>query len=105
MLLESDPSSGFTYAFYGDLSYCQSYSDKNILYPEVKYNFVTSKDSLKDRVFLVKDIIDKTGSSILKKSFSVKPILLLEDTLTKQLIYFKYNERSTFNFPFFFYIH
>lgn len=69
----------------------KSYSD-NVLYPDSKYKFITVLDSLTNKVFLVKDIKEP---SVLEK-----PILILEDTLTKKLIYFKYEPKYDFDFPF-----
>lgn len=101
--LIDNPISGFNHAFYADLKYCQSAYDNNVIYPDKKYNFVTVKDSLKNRVFLVEDIIDKTGKEWNETSNSyyfAKPIFVLKDTLNGQKIYYKYDKEYEHNFPF-----
>ncbi|SFI14090.1 hypothetical protein [Halpernia frigidisoli] len=47
--LIDNPISGFDHTFYSDIKYCQSAYDNNVIYPDTKYNFVTVKDSLKNR--------------------------------------------------------
>lgn len=101
--LIDNPISGFRQAFYSDLKYCQSKYDNNVVYPDKKYNFVTVKDSLKNRVFLVEDIIDKTGkewNEAYKTDHFAEPIFVLRDTLSEQKIYYKYDKEYEDNFPF-----
>jgi len=101
--LIDNPISGFNHAFYADIKYCQSAYDNNVIYPDNKYNFVTVKDSLKNRVFLVEDIIDKTGKEWNEASNSdyfAKPLFVLKDTLSGQKIYYKYDKEYEHNFPF-----
>ena len=95
-------ASYLSYSFYGDLSdFSGDKRSSVVIYPSDEYNFVTSADSLKDKIFLVKDIVDKTGAPILEISYSTKPIFMLEDTLTKQIIYYKYEgQYPSSNFPF-----
>ncbi|MBA0885348.1 hypothetical protein [Flavobacterium undicola] len=101
--LIDNPISGFNYAFYPDLKYCQSAYDNNVIYPDTKYNFVTVKDSLKNRIFVVEDIIDKTGkewNEASKTDYFAKPLFVLKDTLSGQKIYYKYDKEYEHNFPF-----
>lgn len=101
--LIENPISGFNYTFYSDLKYCQSEYDNNVIYPDTKYKFVTNKDSLKNRVFLVEDIVDKTGkqwNEESKSDYFAKPIMLLKDTSSGQKIYYKYDKQYEHNFPF-----
>ncbi|HLU86483.1 MAG TPA: hypothetical protein VKZ44_01935 [Taishania sp.] len=90
----------FNSAFYSDLSYCQELYDKNVIYPEKRSPNETSKDSLINRVFLVKDIIDKYGNPYRGSSSINHPIFELEDTTSNQIIYYIYSERYEYNFPF-----
>lgn len=101
--LKEDAISGFEYNFYAELKYCQSAYDNNVIYPEAKYKFSTEKDSLKNRVFIIDNIIDKNGTawdSIATTTFLDKPFFVLKDTLTKQIIYYKYDRENAYNFPF-----
>ena len=101
--LIDDPISGFDHAFYSDLKYCQSAYDNNVIYPDIKYNFVTVKDSLKNKVFLVEKIIDKTGqerNESSKTDYFAKPLFVLKDTVSGQRIYYKYDKEYEHNFPF-----
>ena len=61
------------------------------------------KSSLKNKTFLVENIIDKTGqewNENSKTDYFAKPIFLLKDTLTGQKIYYKYDKEYEHNFPF-----
>lgn len=101
--LIDNPISGFDHTFYSDLKYCQSAYDNNVIYPDSKYNFVTVKDSLKNKTFLVENIIDKTGqewNETSKTDYFAKPLFVLKDTLTGQKIYYKYDKEYEHNFPF-----
>jgi hypothetical protein len=98
--LQDDAIFGFTYAFYSDLKYCQSY-DNNVIYPDIKYKFNTVKDSLTNRIFVVDNIVDNNGNAYSgSSSFLDKPLFVLKDTTTKQIIYFKYDKQYENNFPF-----
>ena len=93
---------GFDFAFYKDLKYCQSAYDNNVAYPDAKYNFNTAKDSLLNKIFIVEDIIDKTGATYnnINSLLLDKPIFSLIDLKTKQRLYYKYDSKYDFNFPF-----
>lgn len=101
--LIDNPVSGFNHTFYSDLENCQSTYNNNVIYPDSKYNFVTVRDSLKNRIFLVEEVIDKTGkewSEAYKSDIFAKPIFVLKDTLNGQKIYYKYDKEYEHNFPF-----
>jgi len=98
--LKDDAISGFTYAFYSDLKYCQSAFDNTVIYPDSRYKFNTVKDSLANRIFIVQDIVDKSSAAFKGSSFLDKPIFILKDTVTQQLIYYKYDTKYEHNFPF-----
>lgn len=98
--LNGDAISGFGYAFYSDLKYCQKAYDGNVIYPDIKLNSVTVKDSLRNRTFKVENIVGKDGGPFLGGSILDKPILALKDTKTGQTIYYVYNKRSEYKFPF-----
>ena len=97
--LTDNPILGLDYTFYSELKYCIKQYDKNILYPDAN-GVNTSKDSLANRIFKVEDIISKDGNSITGNSYTQTPIFKLKDTLTKQIIYFIYDQNYSFNFPF-----
>jgi hypothetical protein len=97
--LVDNPIFGLDFSFYNDLKYCQKQFDINVIYPS-KNAYTTSKDSLINRIFLVEDIIDKNGKSIIVQSLGEPPIFKLIDTLNKQIIYYKYNDKSSSSFPF-----
>ncbi|HEY1192616.1 hypothetical protein [Flavobacterium sp.] len=90
---------GFSHAFYSDLKYCQSSYDKNVIYPSKEFYFNTAKDSLLNRVFIVQNIVDKNGNT-LDNSLYEKPIFVLKDSLSKQIIFYKYNVKSEHDFCF-----
>jgi hypothetical protein len=90
----------FTGAFYDDLKYLQSNFDENVIYPDSVYKYITVKDSLINRIFAVEKIIDKSGDEYNTLVNYSKPIFILKDTLTKQIIYFRYDYQNESNFPF-----
>lgn len=101
--LIDNPISGFGHTFYSDLKYCQSEFDNNVIYPDTKYNFNTVKDSLMNRIFLVENIVDKTGQVWNESSntdYFAKPLFVLKDTVSGQRIYFKYDKKYEDSFPF-----
>lgn len=101
--INEEPAASFDHTFYSDIKYCQSPLNSNVIYPDTRHNYRTVKDSLKNKVFIVYDIIDKTGQrwneNSKNDSFS-KPIFVLKDTISAQYIYYKYDEEYEFNFPF-----
>ncbi len=99
--LKEDAISGFNHVFYEDIKYCQSLYDKKVIYPETKFFFRTEKDSLANKIFLVDKIISKNGNvhSGLSSLYD-NPIFILKDTVTKKIIYYKYDKQYEFNFPF-----
>jgi len=92
-------SLGFHYTFYTNLEYCQS-GFNNVIYPDPKYTFKTVSDSLANRIFKVEDIVDNNGNSYKDGGPRDKPIFVLKDISTNQLIYYKYDKRYLHNFPF-----
>lgn len=101
--LKDGALSGFGHTFYSDLKYCQSAYDNNVIYPNTKYNYNTEKDSLVNHIFIVENIVDKNGitwNDKIKSSYLDKPLIVLKDTLTKQIIYYKYDKEYENNFPF-----
>jgi hypothetical protein len=99
--LKSDAISGFSHTFYSDLKYCKSAYDNNVIYPEQKYFFNTVKDSLMNRIFIVENIVDKSGASLTNSDLTIEtPIFVLKDTTTKQMIYYKYDKKYEHNFQF-----
>ena len=49
----------------------------------------------------MEDIVDKNGNAYSgSNSFLDKPLFILKDTTTKQIIYFKYDKESENDFPF-----
>lgn len=98
-LKDKPSSSAFGNRFYGDIKYCQNSYDDNVIYPNDKYNWKTTQDSLANRIFLVEDIVGKDGKALSEGSAS-EPIFLLRDTVTKQIIYYLYSKGYSGYFPF-----
>ncbi len=88
------------YSSYSIFNRTQFDRERRVLYRDhskgTLAQYYTTPDSLFNRVFLVTDIIE---SDELK--YSDDPLLVLEDTLTKQVIYFRYNKRVGHYWPFF----
>lgn len=99
-LKENPSSSSFRNSFYADLEHCQEYFSNNVIYPDVEYNFKTVPDSLENRIFLVEDITGKDGKAYTASSIMDMPILKLRDTMNNQVIYYWYNKRDEYSFPF-----
>jgi hypothetical protein len=98
--IRDNSKSGFDNTFYSDLKYCQKLFDNNVMYPETKFTFKTAKDSLVNRIFLVEDIIGKDAKPFISGSILDKPIFILRDTSSKQVIYYLYDTKYEHNFPF-----
>jgi hypothetical protein len=98
--LKENVISGFSHSFYGDLKNCQKLYDNNVIYPDTKYTFNTVVDSLVNRIFLVENIIGKDGNTFSGGSYFGKPIFMLRDTITKQVIYYLYDKQYEHDFPF-----
>lgn len=98
--LKDNAVSGLNYTFYGDFQHCQKPYDKNVLYPDVKFSFITIMDSLANREFIVEDIVGKDGKLFSGGSFLEKPIFVLKDKISNHVIYFLYDQKYEHNFPF-----
>jgi hypothetical protein len=87
------------YSFYSDFKYCYSALNSKVVYPCKDRYYTTCKDSLKNRQFLVKNIVTKYG--VESKAGDIEdPIFVLEDNKTKQIIYYRYNRSHEYLFPF-----
>ena len=97
VLMKINPNAvaGFANRFYGDLSYLQSPDDLRMLYP-----FGSIRDSLRNRVFSVDDVVNNAGVSYTSNKHIGNAILVLRDTSSGQIIYFKYDSYYEHNFPF-----
>lgn len=101
LLKASDkPNMGYKNFFYGELKYCEKPYDPHILYPKNNSAWQTDRDSIKDRIFRVEDIVNYKGEPLSSSTMFDKPILVLRDTTTDQIIYFKYDPDFEFYFPF-----
>jgi len=98
--LVDNPISGLTYAFYAHPKDGKSLVDAKVLYPDVKYSFKSVADSLSGRIFRVTDIVNEEGLPYTHSFLAKQPYLVLTDTLTKQVIYFKYDSKYEHNFIF-----
>lgn len=100
----SEKATSLNYMFYGALKDCQELFNNNVLYPDKQYAFSTDKEKLTNRIFSVEQIINKEGKEFVGKASKYNaPILLLKDTTSKELIYFKYDTKNTvlnYYFPF-----
>jgi hypothetical protein len=102
LVFDNDQILGLDSRFYDDYSVFNTTrwdSSRNVIYPDNSIegigNLFTTPDSLFNRVFLVTDIIESD-----ELRYSDDPLLVLEDTLTKQIIYYKYDKRSEHDWPF-----
>lgn len=104
LIINKDATSGFGNTFYNNLKYCKDNFNDNVLYPEKQYKWNTSKNLLSNRIFKVENIVDKNGNTWTNEMRSPygldEPIFILKDTITNQIIYFKYNTQYDFEFPF-----
>lgn len=98
--IKDNAASVFAHTFYGDLKYCQSSLDNNVIYPDSKDKFNTVKDSLVNRIFLVEDIIGRDGKTFSSDYYFEKPIFMLRDTTSKQVFYYFYDKQNGNKFPF-----
>ena len=102
--LNSEKAISLNYMFYGALKDCQELFNNNVLYPDKQYAFSTDKEKLTNKIFSVEQILNKEGKEFVGKASKYNaPILLLKDTTSKELIYFKYDTKNTtinFYFPF-----
>lgn len=88
--------------FYNNLDNCQSALDNNVIYPYENQKGRTINDSLSNRIFLVEKIIDKNGNDYNQKNgISEESFFVLKDTLSKEIIYFRYNAFNENLFPFY----
>lgn len=101
--LTDNSTSNFNLAFYSDIKYCQSGYDRNVIYQDKNHNSQTEKDSLANRIFIVENIVDKTGkdwNETTPISRLDQPIFILKDKLRGQIIYFRYDKDHEGDFPF-----
>ncbi len=102
--IDPKPTGNLGYCFYGSLKDCQTAFNENVLYPEKDHKSTTSKTNLEGRIFNVDKIIDKHGNDFTGKVSRINaPILILKDTTTKEIIYFKYDGKyaaTSYGFPF-----
>lgn len=98
--LKSEGILGFQHTFYGKLKYCENQYDNNVLYPDPKHDFLTIRDSLVNKVFVVENIINDVGISLSSESLTENPIFVLRDIKTDEIVYFRYDSRYEHNFPF-----
>ncbi len=102
--IDPKPTGNLGYCFYGTLKDCQTVYNDNVLYPEKDYKFNTSKTKLEGRIFSVDKIINNEGNDFSGKASRINaPILILKDTTTKEIIYFKYDVKyatTSYGFPF-----
>jgi hypothetical protein len=101
--IKDDKKSGLSCMMYDSLIYLQKPYDKNVIYPESKNSPYSNYDSLQGRTFVVDNIVDKAGADwTVEKKGNVfdKPIMMLRDTITNQVIYYSYDASSSYNFIF-----
>lgn len=94
----SENTNAFSCKFYDTLEFCKTPHSRNVVYPKINYivmntiaDWITEIDSLNNKTFLVKDVIEYKLAT---------PIFILEDTLSKKIIYFKYDKLYAHMFPF-----
>ncbi len=98
--LGDDTDKWISYSFYSDINYCKRANENKVIYPDPKYNFNTITDSLRNRVFIVDTVFENLGSEYSRLIGNLKPVLVLRDTATNQIIYYVYDSKSEVSFPF-----
>lgn len=83
----------------------KDFKDRKVLYPQKGSNlYASDKEKLKNRTFIVNDIIDEQGKSYSSENISkyVKPIFILKDISNNEVIYYEYNNNERYHnyFPF-----
>lgn len=84
--------------FYNDLGSSQASYNSNVVFPDPAHQDRTVRDSLLGKIFIVDSIVE--DKSIKYSSIPGTPIFILKDTLSKQIIYFKYDQQFEHTFPF-----
>jgi len=99
--LMDDPESNLDFMFYTRIEDCQNSYSPDVAYPDPNHRSNTVIDSLSNRIFLVEKILNPSGEDF-KGLVTVlnKPIFVLKDTTTKQVIYFRYDWQNEYMFPF-----
>ena len=98
--LNDNSNSGFSNSFFSDIKNAQNEYNGIVVYPEIKRKYITVKDSLINRVFLVEGFVDKNGKEFASADPFEKPFFVLKDTLNNQKIFFKYSKDIEEDFPF-----
>lgn len=95
-------ASSLSNTFYGSLKHCQKLYDNNVLYPSSTSQYKTEKDSLINKIFIVENIITRDSTVFIDSDASNynKPIFVLKDTTSKEIIYFQYSPTDEWAFPF-----
>jgi len=70
-------------------------NNENVVYPNESV-----ADSLKNRMFIIEGIVDLKEENYKTSYYHGNPILKLKDSLSKQIIYFKYDKLNESTFPF-----
>ncbi|SHE42611.1 hypothetical protein [Pedobacter caeni] len=101
-LLKLNPEAtyGFNHSFYEKMEYVRQSYDGRMIYPQREHHLGTQRDSLLNRVFSVQNIVNRSGGDYNDEIYLEDPILVLQDTLSKQLIYYVYNAKYEHAFPF-----
>lgn len=87
---------------YGDLNNLQKGYSGVVIYPEIKNKYLTDKEYIKNRVFIIDNIVDYNGNALdRKQAGGYRTVLVLRDTIDNEVIYYKYNAyEKSFTFPF-----
>ena len=103
--LKLDTSSGrYGCTFYTDLNAAIPFLGNNVAYPKKDSENVTDTKFLVNRIFKVISITDKDSLNTLLPTgpgFGNQVILELQDVKNMEKIYYKYDTKHSFRFPFF----
>jgi hypothetical protein len=98
--VKDEVKSELTTVFYSDIDDCLEVTN-NVVYPDKKWGFSTIMDSLKNRIFLVQDVLNQEKKTFQgEKGFSDKIVLSLQDIQNDDVIYYYYDDISESSFPF-----
>ncbi|MFC2176533.1 hypothetical protein ACFLR1_06160 [Bacteroidota bacterium] len=84
---------GMAYSFYASLEDCKTDRNKNVLHPGGKYGIETEADPLRNRVFRLEKIVDKSGEDFSSTMYTkANPIFVIRDTISGETIYYRYDK-------------
>lgn len=91
----------FYMMFYENLNILKDLKYHLVIFPNKKSREYTLRDSLNNKEFFVKDIVNIDGKPYNKDEHFTEPIFVLQETNSKKIIYYRYKQSEYYEFPFF----